>query len=506
MSPPDLDYLCSNGYVLKSSNQDHETSVANVASLSQIIDQMHVARAQQEQSAASLQQDESKEHSFVFRLEGKEAKDELKERVQGETADVSREQSELSAMGTKVNELIQEKSMLDRMVAYNGAYLALTDLGKLVLNDLIVRSYRVADQEFGDFLAEIKATYAELRSIADTATYYVLTLRPEVPDLQDDSSDTGAAAQGQPGVEAPSLLWSTSLGLAKLRGDATQIEQRFVQALRVAEGLDPTVADSLMAAEVMTATSGQDIPGLGSALKNLNQQLRRDGVPKEESPGASAIVLAGRRYDGTFPVERFPQFKQLTSSSQAAAILSILNVPYDGLASKFQGFRSMFVSWGYTASEDVEVASAFLAIGELGAEEVAEKVKYVVEQLRNYLEYPLVAGAILSSIPVLESHEVLDLMEKAVTLLSGYARGLERSQLVALAVRMIHGVRNEIVKEIDTTAKITPTPIQFTYPWTPGFFFWYRPIIIVHGAHFSTFAGMGAFHPAHSHGVGGFAG
>jgi hypothetical protein len=166
----------------------------------------------------------------------------------------------------------------------------------------------------------------------------------------------------------------------------------------------------------------------------------------------------------------------------------------------------MFTSWGYMTSEDTEIASAFLAIGELEADEVQEKLKYVVEQLKNYLEYPLVAASILASIPVFESHEVLDLMEKAVTLLSSYATGLERSELVSLAVRMIHGVRNELVKEIDSTATIAETPVQFTYSAHPGVFVWYYPMIIAHSSYLSTFSAMGGFHPAHSHGIGGFAG
>jgi hypothetical protein len=126
--------------------------------------------------------------------------------------------------------------------------------------------------------------------------------------------------------------------------------------------------------------------------------------------------------------------------------------------------------------------------------------------LRNYLEYPLVAAAILASIPVFEAHEALDLMEKAVTLLSGYVSGLERSVLVALAVRMIHGVRNELVKKVDPTATITSTPVQFTYFPYPGLFLWFRPVIIAHSSYHATFSGMGGFHPAHSHGIGGFAG
>ena len=97
-------------------------------------------------------------------------------------------------------------------------------------------------------------------------------------------------------------------------------------------------------------------------------------------------------------------------------------------------------------------------------------------------------------------------MEKAVTLLEHYTSGLERSELVALAVRMIHGVRNEIVKEIDPTAKLAETPIQFTYGAYPRFYVWYGPVIISHSAYSATFSGMGGFHPAHSHGIGGFAG
>jgi hypothetical protein len=216
--------------------------------------------------------------------------------------------------------------------------------------------------------------------------------------------------------------------------------------------------------------------------------------------------MAGRRFDGSFPVDRFAQFKQVTASYEAAAILAVMDVSYDGLNSKLQAFRSTFTSWGYMASEDTEIASAFLAIGELTADEVQDKLRHIVEQLKNYLEYPLVAAAILASIPVFESHEVLDLMEKAVTLLSGYTTGLERSELVTLAVRMIHGVRNELVREIDSTAKITETPIQFTYPSHPGFFIWYYPVIVAHSSYRSTFSGMGGFHPAHSHGIGGFAG
>jgi hypothetical protein len=206
---------------------------------------------------------------------------------------------------------------------------------------------------------------------------------------------------------APSLLWSTAIGLAKLQGDTDQIGERFVQALNGLQKIDFTTPNELMAAEIMTALSGQDLQSLESVLRNLDQGLRKQGVPKELSAGVASTIMAGRRFDGTYPLDRFTQFRQLTSSYEAAAILAVMNVPYDGLSSEFQAIRFLFTSWGYMKSEDTEIGSAFLAIGELNADEVEEKLRYIVEQLKNYLEYPVVAAAILASIPVFESHEVL---------------------------------------------------------------------------------------------------
>jgi hypothetical protein len=497
----DLDYLSVNGYVLRTTKDDYDKGFDEVARLSQMTTEMGAKRAEEEQAGEDLQQDERKEHSFLFHFEHEEEKDELRQRTQSETAVFSGEETQLGVLEANVNVLIQTKSMIDRMVPYGGEYLSLTDLGTLIFSDLIVRDYRVADEEFPDFLAEIKATYAELRSISDRASSYVAWLKPRVPGIDADPNNDG----GQPTGQAQSLLWSTAIGLAKLQGDTNQIAERFVQALDLMQNLDSTTPNKLMAAEIMTAL-GQDVQSLESVLRNLDQQLRHQDVPKELSAGVAATIMAGREFDGTYPVNRFIQFKQVTKSYEAAAILAVMNVPYDGLTIKFEEFRTLVTSWGYMTSEDTEIASAFLAIGELEASEVQEKLKYIVEQLRNYLEYPLVAAAILASIPVFESHEALDLMEKAVTLLSAYAAGLERSELVALAVRMIHGVRNELVKQIDSTAKITQTPVQFTYAPHPGLLFWYNPVIVAHSSYFSTFGGMGGFHPAHSHGIGGFAG
>jgi len=504
----DLDYLSANGYVLKTTQEDHDKGITELARLSQLIDQAKEKHMEVQEAEGALQQDERKEHSFTFHFEGKEAKEALREKVETEATALSQEEAELAQAGADVNALIEKKSMIDRMVAYDGGYLSLTGTGTVVLNDLNVRNYRVADEEFPEFTSEIKATYDELRAIAERGSLYALHIKRLVPDIEMvvDYKGKDAGELSQEAAEATSLMWATGIGLAKLRGDADQLDQRFVQAVNEVWSLGSTTQNKLMAAEIMTALAGQDINTLGSDLKNLEGDVRRQSVPKELSAGIAAAIMAGRRFDGTYPTDSFAKFMQVTKSYEAAAILAVMNVPFDGLSAKFQAFKSTFASWGYMTSEDTEVASAFLAIGELEANEVEERLQYIVLQLRNYLEYPLVAAAILASIPVFEVHETLDLMEKAVTLLSGYISGLERSVLVALAVRMIHGVRNELVRKIDPTATITPTPIQFTYSPHPGLFVWFRPVIIAHSSYHATFSGMGGFHPAHSHGVGGFVG
>jgi len=507
---PSLDYLSANGYVLRTTQEDHDRSLAELARLSQLVDQVREERAKVEQTEGALRQDEQKEHSFTFHFEGKEVKEALQKKVDTETVALSQEERELAQTGANVNALIEEKSMLDRMVAYNGGYLSLTGMGTVTLNDLNVRNYRVADEEFADFATEIKATYDELRTIAERASLFVVHISGRVPEVKTVAELKNEGGElSQDAAEATSMAWGTGIGLAKLRGDEDQLSQRFIQAAD-AVGLDrdtdSTIQNKLMAAEIMTALTGQDIRTLASDLMDLEKEVRRQHVPKELSAGIAAAIMAGRRFDGTYPTDSFAKFMEVTKSCEAAAILAVMNAPFDGLNAKFQAFRTTFTSWGYMASEDTEIASAFLAIGELEASEVEEKLQYILLQLRNYLEYPLVAAAILASIPVFEVHEALDLMEKAVTLLSGYISGLERSVLVALAVRMIHGVRNELVKNIDPTATITPTPIQFTYTPHPGLFVWFRPVIIAHSSYHATFSGMGGFHPAHSHGVGGFVG
>ncbi len=358
-------------------------------------------------------------------------------KVESEKVLVSKMEADVIGRENAINELIKKKSKLDRMVPYDGKYLSLTGIGVMMLNDLIVRNYRVSDEEFSDFIDEIQGTFGELRSIAEISSYHVSNLKVSFPEM--DSSQ----------------LWSVSIGLAKLQGDPNQIGQRFLFALDLLKHFDCTLENKMMAGEIMASSradpsqtaTNSDLQNLSETLTSIDHQLRHDAhVPNPLSAGVAATILFGRRYDGTFPTDRFVEFSKMTSSYESAAILSIFNVPTDQLASRFQSFRLLFNSWGFEVSEDTELASAYLAISDLGPEDVRSKLTIIENGLRNYLEYPLVASAILASISTLEANETLDLMEKASFLLGSYVKDLERSEVVSLAVRMIHGIKNELVK------------------------------------------------------------
>jgi hypothetical protein len=477
------------------SKEDYNKAAAEVSNLTQLnVDQQ--GELNYERGAEStLKEEEKKTHSILFHFENKEKKEAEREAYQSEKTVVSKVEAEVAERDAKIKELIQKKSIVDRMVPYNDKYLALTGLGVITLNDLNVRNYRVSATEFSDFIKETADTSDELRTIAYKANFYASRLSASFPEAD------------------LSQLWSISVGLGKLQGDPNQIVQRFLHALNNLQSFKSTVENKMIAAEILTSfkadpsqLNDSDLQTLSESLANLDREVRHDKVPKQLSAGVAALIMFGRRFDGTFPTDKFVQFSKMTSSYESAAILSILNVPSDQLASKFQSFRSMFSSWGYEMSEDTELASAYLSISDLGAGEVNTKLTIITDALRNYLEYPLVASAILASIPTLEANETLDLMQKAYTIIGNYARDLFPPELLSLSVRMIHGIKNELVKELDPTAKITNTPMQFTYAPSNVYFIYHAPLIIAHSSYYATFSGIGGFHPAHVHGVGGFMG
>jgi hypothetical protein len=493
----DLDFFITNEYIALMKKEEYDQALAEVANLTQLNEEIQKDANEKRNAEAVLKEYEKKTHSIMFHLEGREKKETDLAREQAGKSNVLKVRTDLAAEESKLNELIQKKSRMDRMVPYNGYYVSLTGLGIITLTDLNVRNYRVSDWEFSDFVAETQEMFGELRVIAERGGFFVSTLRTEVP------------------IEEPSQMWNVSIGLAKLQGDQNQIAQRYLLAMKILKHSDSTNENKMMAAEIMTAfrmdpsqpSSNDDLQELSHTMADLEKELRHQAkVPEELSVGIAAMMMFRKRYDGTYPIDTFVEFSKITLSSDAAAILAVMNEPLNQLADKFRAYRGLFGSWGYGLSEDSELASAYLSVSDLAPDDVRTKITILIDALKNYLEYPLVAAAILASIPTLEANETLNLMEKASKLLSYFAPDLERSELVSLSVMMIHGIQNELVKKLDSTATIVNIPSQLVYPPSAIFFMYRAPLIIAHSSYYSKFSRIEGFHPAHVHGVGGFMG
>jgi len=489
----DLGFLTTNGYISVMHKEQYDQALVEISNLTRVNEELAREAAEERSARALLRENERKTGSIFFRFKSEEDQQAELARAETQRSAVSKEAADVTVRESKIRELLQKKSIIDRMVPYNGRYVSLTGLGVITLNDLNVRNFRVAEMEFSDFIQERIATFSELRTIAHKGGYYASILNNEYP-----------------GTEL-SELWSVAIGLGKLQGDPNQISERFLLALDMLRDFKSNLENKLMAAEIMTATkmnpaqapTNSDLQELSETLRTLEDKVRHyANVPRELSAGVAATILFARRYNGTFPIDKLVEYSKLTSS-ESAAILSVLDVPTDQLSSKFNQFRWLFNSWGYGQSEDSDLASAYLAISDFTQDEVKDKMNIILTALRNYLEYPLVATAILTSVPTLEANETLDLMEKASTLLGNYAPSLERSELISLSVRMIHGIKNELVKQLDPTARITVTPVQFTYTPSNIFFRYRTPLILAHSYYHSTFSARGGAHPAHVHGFGG---
>jgi hypothetical protein len=490
----DMSFLATDGYVSVMQKEQYDEALAEISNLAKVNEELAREDDEERSARALLEEHERKTHSIFFHFRSEDNQKAELERAENQRNVVSKEEADVIEKESKMMELLQKKSTIDRMVQYDGRYVSLTGLGVITLNDLNIRNYRVSETEFSGFVQERMATFSELRSIAHKGGFYVSVLNNELPytDL--------------------SQLWGVSIGLGKLQGDPNQIIERFLLALDMVQQFRSNRENKMMAAEIMTASkvnpsqmpANSDLQSLAESLESLEDEARHDAhVPDELSAGVAATILFARRYDGTFPIDKLVEFSRMTLSSESAAILSVLNVPLDQMSSKFVQFRSLFSSWGYGESEDTDLASAYLTISEFTPDEVKDKMNIILDALKNYLEYPLVAAAILTSIPTFEANETLDLMEKACTLLGNFAPGLERSELISLSVRMIHGIKNELVKGLDPTAKITATPIQFTYVPSTVFFRYRVPLILAHSRYHSTFSAFRGAHPAHVHGFGG---
>jgi hypothetical protein len=460
---------------------------SDVGTLSSAQQDLAAKAAARAQLAAEIQHEQERTHSMLFHFE---AKDKQSAEMQKESQDMSALQaadSDLAAEEKVYDQNMGKRALLDTLTPYGGGYVGLTSLGAMAVRDLGTRLYRVSDLPFAAYMGQTQEVDRELNDIANQSAQYFSAL-------------SGPLASAD-----RSYLWAISIGLAKRANDVQAGATGFLNAYQALGDLSHNDENRLMSAEILAA-SPRSLADSLPLLKQLDGAVRHLGIPKQSSLGVASIILLGQRGDGTFATDTLQTWLKTTPSYESAALMAIVNRPVDELGAKFGALRALFGGWGFAPSEDVELSSAYLAVSDLPVDGLSPKLAVLTRGLAAYLQYPLVASAILASIPVLEANETLQLLEQAYDIIGKRAMPLSQPELICLAVRMIHGIRAETVTGLDTTGTAVPAPpVNFHY--MPGMWFFFVPVFVGHGSYFSTFGAFGGAHPAHVHAMaGGFGG
>ena len=421
-------------------------------------------------------------HSLLFHFHSAARRQDEEARAATDRAALQAEETALRADEERYAQLLARQSLYQALQPGAGGYLAITAAGSVALRDLTVRVYRVGPEEFSTYWSEAQQIDQELNAVADAAGALVTSLAGQLP-----------------GVDR-SYLWAVAIGMAKRGGDPAARAATFEEAYRALRPLGGNEENRLMAAEILTVRERAPADSLPD-LQALEAAVRSAGVPPEASLGVAAVLLLGQRQDGTFATANLPLFLKATPSYESAALLAVVNEPFADLASKFQAARAMFAGWGFAPSEDVALSAAYLTTSELPLEGVGPKLAIIVRGLAHYLQYPLAAAAILTSIPVMEANETLRLLESAYEQLGRRTGPLPPSELVCLAVRLIHGVRVTSVTALDPTAAAAPR-----VGYGPMVHPILVPLMVTQMFYYATFSGIGGAHPGHVHSFGGFTG
>src|SRR5579864_432969 len=172
----DLNYLSTNGFVTLMQKPDYDKTVTDVSTLTQKNMDLQNEIMQERSAEIALAAEERKTHSIFFHFEGRDKKEADLQNLSTERDTVTRERTEIASRDSEIGQLIQKKSMIDRMVPLDGQYVSLTGLGVVTLNDLNVRNYRVSDTDFSQFVGESRETSTQLQSIAGRSGAYESSL------------------------------------------------------------------------------------------------------------------------------------------------------------------------------------------------------------------------------------------------------------------------------------------------------------------------------------------
>src|SRR5215471_7717900 len=116
----DVSYLSANGYVLVMPKDEYDRAAADVARMVRMNEDLYQERLQAMNAQEALRNDEQKTHSIMFHFEGKEKQEADTARVESERSALAREWADITDKDSQIAQIIQKKSMVDRMTLYNG--------------------------------------------------------------------------------------------------------------------------------------------------------------------------------------------------------------------------------------------------------------------------------------------------------------------------------------------------------------------------------------------------
>ena len=484
---PDLANLAQLLWIQRVSADQYAQMTHDVQSLASDQAAIQEESSSRAEMADTVQDEDRRTHSILFHFENAQRQQSDEAKAAQDAASLRSTDADLATRIQAFNALMAQQTSLGSLVAFPGGYVGLTSAGVLAVRQMGIRMYRLSDVPFAAYCAEAQQVEGDLETVATIGNRYVLGIVGNLPNAE------------------LGYLWAIGIGLAKALPDPQQGGPLFLDAYQKIGSLAHNDENRLMAAEILSSARGNLSDSL-PALTQLEAGARNAGVPKESSLGVASVLLLGQRADGTFATDQLAAYLRITASYESAALLAIVNRPVEELTQKFLSLRGMFGSWGYQASEDVELSSAYLTLSDLPADGVNAKLAIIARGLGAYLQYPLVAASILAAVPVMEANESLALLEQAYGIVGRRAASLTPPELICLAVRMVHGVRPQTIQSLDTTATAAPVTPGGAYLYGgPRFFF--VPILVAHGAYYSTFSGIGGAHPGHAHfGTGGFTG
>lgn len=477
----DLEALKQLGLIDLFTPEEAKQLAAEVAQLEAMHAEIEKEAARAAELADAVTIDTRRTHSILFHLRGVDREEAIVDRLHEEQSAYQSLAADEAKRQADFARLLVKRSELEQMIPFGGRSVAITTTGRVALRDLTVALYRAGDQPFSSYWTQAQAIDAELGRLVNQAAAVHPPLAEALPEVD------------------PVYLWSIAIGLAKQSGTPLEQLPLFLDAYRAVGHLTGNAENRLLAAEIL-ASRGRPVESVLPELTGLIGTVRGLGVASESAVGIAALLLSGRRADGTYATEPFHVFRALTSSYEAAAILAVVNKPTSDLTAAFGRLRTLFGSWGYSASEDTELASAYLAASDLPPESVSTKMAILARGVGAYLEYPLVGSAILASIPVLEANETLNLLEKAYEILGQRTGEMAPPELITLAIRTIHGVNVRSVNELDPTATKAASYPSFSYSNVPSGL--WIPVIVTYGYYHATYSGIGGYHPGHAHAVG----